>query len=246
MLKGTSAIITGSRRGIGRACVEVFAEHGANVWACARERDDAFERDMAELAEKFGVWIEPIYFELRDEGRIKEAVKKIRSRKTKIGALVNNAGMIPTNASFAMMSGSSLRDVFEVNFFQQAVLTQYIARVMMQQKNGSIVNISSIASIDGEPGQFEYVTSRAASAAAARKLALELGEHGIRVNAVAPGVIDTDMGNAMQPAMMDRILGSSALKRKGAPREVAETIAFLASDRASYITGQIIRVDGGI
>lgn len=246
MLAGKNAVITGARRGIGRACVEVFAEQGANVWACARAHDMAFEADMAELASRHGVWIEPVCFDLAHEDQIKDAVKIIRSRKTAIDALVNNAGAIPRSASFSMMSGDSLRDIFEVNFFKQMILTQYIARVMVKQGSGAIVNVSSIAALDGEPGQFEYAASKAAMAGAAKRLAVELGEHGIRSNAVAPGIIDTDMAAEMEAGLMERVIGSTSLKRKGTPREIASLIAFLASDMASYITGQVIRADGGM
>lgn len=246
MLKGKNAIITGARRGIGRATVEVFAENGANIWACARKEDAAFETDMAELAERYGVWIEPVYFELTDEAQMKQAVKQIQGEKRTVDILANNAGAVAQSTSFAMTSITKIKEIFDVNFFSQMLLTQYVTRLMLRQHSGSVVNLTSIAALDGEPGQLEYVGSKAAIAGATRKLARELGGQGIRVNAVAPGVIDTDMGNQMDPELMEHVLGKTVMNRVGTPREIANVIAFLASDRASYITGQVIRVDGGL
>ena len=162
MLKGKNAIITGARRGIGRATVEVFAENGANIWACARMEDAAFEADMAGLAEKYGVWIEPVYFDLTDAVQMKQAVKQIQSAKKPVDILVNNAGAIADSTSFTMTSLEKMKEIFDTNFFSQMQLTQYIARFMMRQKSGSIVNLASIAALDGEPGQLEYVGSKAA------------------------------------------------------------------------------------
>ena len=245
-LKGKNAIITGARRGIGRAAVEVFAENGANVWACARQEDAVFETDMAGLAKQYDVWIEPFYFELTDERQMKQAVKQIQAEKRPVDILVNNAGAVAQSASFAMTSIAKMKEIFNVNFFAQMLLTQYVTRLMLRQHSGSVVNLTSIAALDGEPAQLEYVGSKAAIAGATRKLARELGGEGIRVNAVAPGIIDTDMGNQMHPELMDRILGNTVMGRLGTPKEIANVIAFLASDKASYITGQIIRVDGGL
>lgn len=246
MLKGKNAIITGARRGIGRATVEVFAENGANVWACARKEDPAFAADMAGLAERYGVWIEPVCFDLTDEVQMKRAVKQIQGEKRPVDILVNNAGVVAQSTSFAMTSITKMKDVFDVNFFSQMLLTQYVTRLMLRQHSGSVVNLTSIAALDGEPAQLEYVGSKAAIAGATRRLARELGEQGIRVNAVAPGVIDTDMGNQMHPELMDHVLRKTVMNRLGTPREIANVIAFLASDRASYVTGQVIRVDGGL
>ena len=246
MLKGKNALITGTRRGIGRATVEAFAENGANVWACARTADKEFEDDLANIARKFGVWIEPVYFDMTAEDQMKNAVKQIQSKKLPVDILVNNAGAVAPSVSFSMLSAKRLREILEVNFIAQMQLTQYISRLMMRRGSGSIVNLTSVAGLDGEPGQLEYVGSKAAIAGATKKLAIELGEAGIRVNAVAPGIIDTDMGNEMQDELMARILSESVMKRKGNPREVADAIVFLSSDQASYITGQILRVDGGL
>lgn len=246
ILKGKNAVITGARRGIGRATVEAFAEFGANVWACARKEDAAFEADMAGMAKRYGVWIEPIYFDMTDEAQMKQALKQIQGEKSPVDILVNNAGAVAQSTSFSMTSISKMKEIFDLNFFSQMLLTQYVVRMMLRQHSGSIVNLISIAALDGEPAQLEYVGSKAAIAGATKKLARELGELGIRVNAVAPGIIDTDMGNQVQPELKDHVLGKTVMKRLGTPREIANVIAFFASDLASYVTGQIIRVDGGV
>jgi len=246
ILEGKNAIITGSRRGIGRATVEVFAQNGANVWACARKADQSFEADIAALAEKFGVWIKPVYFDMIDDVAMKSAVRAINNEKLPIDILVNNAGIVEQNSSFLMTPAERVRKVMEVNFTSQMIFTQYIARMMAKKERGSIVFLSSIAGLDGNPAQLEYAAAKAAIVGAVKKLAIELGENNIRVNAVAPGIIDTDMGNVMQHDLMQSILNRSIMKRMGSPMEVANVISFIASDMASYVTGQVIRVDGGM
>jgi 3-oxoacyl-[acyl-carrier protein] reductase len=246
MLEGKNAIITGSRRGIGRATVEVFAAHGANIWACARKQDEAFEADMKVLAEEFGVSIWPVYFDVTNDMEIKAAVQQIFRQKKRIDALVNAAGIADESSSFQMTSLEKMRHVMDVNFFSVSLVTQYVSRLMTRQNAGSIVNIASVAGIDGVPAQYEYAASKAAIIGATRKLARELSPYHIRVNCIAPGIIDTDMGDQIDNALKQEILSKVIMNRVGRPEEVANVIAFAASDLASYMTGQIIRVDGGM
>lgn len=246
MLQGKNAIITGARRGIGRATVETFASMGANVWACARKRDDAFEEDMGQLAERYGVSIWPVFFDVTEEAEIKQAVQAIRKQKVSIDALVNMAGIVEESSSFQMTSIEKMKHLFDTNFFAVTLLTQYISRLMARQNGGSIVNIASIAGIDGEPAQYEYATSKAAIVGATKHLARELAPNHIRVNAVAPGIIETEMGAKIEEGLRERILNKVIMGRTGKPTEIANVVAFLASDYASYMTGQIIRVDGGM
>ena len=246
MLTGKNAIITGARRGIGHAAVETFASFGANIWACARKQDNAFEEDMRRLSEKFAVSIWPIYFDVTDEAQVKQAIQMIRKQQVSIDALVNAAGIAEDSTSFQMTSIDKMKRVFDTNFFAVTLLTQYVSRLMARQGRGSIVNISSIAGLDGEPAQYEYAASKAAVAGATRHLARELAPYGIRVNAVAPGMVETEMGAKIEEKLKAHVLSKVIMNRMGKPEEIANTIAFLASDLASYITGQIIRVDGGM
>ncbi len=246
ILDTKNAIVTGARRGIGRATVEAFAQQGANVWACARKPDDAFAAEMASLADAYGVWVRPVYFDLSDEVGMKAAIRTIKEDKSSVDVLVNSAAIVEPSSSFVMTPPARIRHVLELNFTAQMLLTQYVARLMARQGRGAIVNLSSVAGLDGDPAQLEYVAAKAAMAGATKKLAIELGGVGIRVNAVAPGLIDTGMGDRMEAGLMARTLDRTVLKRKGTPREIANVIAFLASDAASYVTGQIIRADGGM
>lgn len=248
MLKNKNAIITGARRGIGRATVEVFASHGANIWACARAQDDAFEADMRSLSEQYGVSIWPVYFDVTDVALVKQAVQTIRKQKLNVDALVNVAGIASAGdpTSFPMTSLERMKQVMDVNLFSVVVLTQYVSRLMARQNSGSIVNLASISGLDSTTAQFEYAVSKGAIIAGTRNLARALSASGIRVNAVAPGLIETDMTAAFDSESKNALLSKVIMGRMGRPAEIAEVIAFLASDLSSYMTGQIIRVDGGM
>ena len=177
---------------------------------------------------------------------IKNGVQDIVKEKKSIDILVNNAGIIPENRLFSMMSFDSLEKVFAVNFSSAMYLTQLVVRRMTRQNRGNIVNLASAAAVDGYPSQLEYVASKAALIGATRKLALELGESGIRVNAIAPSFTDTDMVKGSGQGLMEEMIQRTALKRLARPEEIAHVAMFLASDLSSYITGQTIRVDGGL
>lgn len=246
MVEGKNIVVTGCLQGIGKETLRVLAEHGANVFACAYQQTAEYEAFCRELAEKNHVSVWPVYFDMMDDASIKEAVKEIRSRKVDIHGLVNIAG-INRDALFNMVTRQDLQDTFQVNFFSQIIFTQYIVKLMQRAGTaGSIVFTSSISALDGNEGQLAYTASKAALLGAMRTMALELGKYGIRVNAVAPGVIKTPMTDALKQDVIEKKLQAMDLPRLGTAEEVADLFMFLMSDLSGHISGQTIRVDGGI
>ncbi|MDD3574048.1 MAG: SDR family oxidoreductase [Methanospirillum sp.] len=245
LLKGKNAVITGCLKGIGHSTLGVFAREGANIWACSQNPDPSFESHIYDLSSRYDIWIKPIYFDLSDHAQIKFAAREIHNDKKTIDILVNIAGMT-RDSLFHMTTIDQMKEVFEINFFSPMLFTQYLSKYMIRQRSGCIINVSSISAIDGNPGQFSYTSSKAALLVATKTLSRELSSFGIRVNALAPGVILTDMIKGMPDDIFKSLMKKSDLKHAGKPEEVSDVIAFLSSDLASYITGQIIRVDGGI
>ncbi len=245
MLKGKNVIITGTNRGIGKAMLEEFARNGANIWAHARVETPEFLAVVNALAEKHEVKIWPIFFELTDYEAMKTAVKSIMDSKIPVDALINNAG-ITYNALFQMSTVEHLRNQLEVNFISVYIFTQYISKLMVRRKKGSIVNIASTAAFDGNSGKSVYGAAKAAVAAMTDSIAAELGESGIRANCIAPGITETDMLASMPEAVVAEAKATADMRRGGKPSEIATTAVFLASDLSSYVTGQTIRVDGGL
>lgn len=245
LLNGKNAVITGCLRGIGRETLRLFVEQGANVWACAQAPYEEFETYCKELADTHGCWVKPVYFDLSDHDAIKAAMRSIQADKQPVDCLVNVAGLT-RDALVHMTTMDQLKLVFDVNLFSQVLVTQYLTKLMMRQKRGSVINVSSISGIDGNVGQLSYSASKAALIGVTKTLSRELGEHGIRVNAVAPGVIDTEMNAVVPHDVLASRVEQTSLGRLGTPREVAGTIAFLASDISAYMTGQVIRIDGGM
>lgn len=246
MLKDKNIVITGSNRGIGFAVLKACVENGANVFACMRSKSEEMERELQKLSEMYHVWIHPVYFDLGEEQMVKEGASDILRFKVPVSGIVNNAGVIGTKSLFLMTSMEEIRRTFDINFFGHVLLTQRLLKNMLRNKCGSIVNISSAAALDGDPAQFEYVASKAAMMGASKKWANELGGYGIRVNTVAPGVTETDMVSAMKTELLSATVGNTSLHRIGQPEEIAKTVVYLLSDYSSYVTGQVVRVDGGL
>lgn len=246
LLKGKSAVVTGCSRGIGKSMLEVFAKNGADIWACVRKEDDEFTDYITNLADDTGSTITPVYFDLADNGQVKAGVKTIMSARRPVDVLVNNAGVIYTSL-FQMTSADKMREVMEINYVSQMILTQYIVKLMTRQKSGSIVNISSSAAIEGNEGRTAYAASKAAMISSAKVMAKELAQYNIRVNAVAPGLTLTDMMKESTPDdALENTLQRICMNRVGRPEEIANAVLFLASDLSSYMTGQVLRVDGGM
>ncbi|MDY5189490.1 MAG: SDR family oxidoreductase [Succinivibrio sp.] len=245
LLKGKTAIITGCNRGIGRATLEKFCAYGADVFALVRQESESFLQDIEKLKAQYGVEIIPIYADFKVEDEVKQAVKTILSYKKNIDILVNNIGIANPQAMFTMTKMDTIKDAFQVNLFSSILLTQLISRSMLRNKKGSIIFVSSSAAFDGG-ANIEYSASKAAIIGAAKRIAKELCVGGIRVNVVAPGLTSTDMGNSMSEEDEKVALSMNLMKRKGQPSEIADAIAFLASDMASFITAQVLRVDGGL
>ncbi len=246
LIKGMTAVITGCNRGIGKALLEVFAKNGANVWACVRKPNVDFIEYVEGVVAETGVKIRPVYFDLQDAEQIKEGVKTIRSAKEPIDILVNNAGVIHTSL-FQMTPIDKMREMFELNLFSQMLLTQQISKIMMRQKSGSIINLSSSAAIEANEGRTAYAASKSALITSTQVLSKELAGSGIRVNAIAPGLTQTDMMVESTPEdILAKTLQRISMKRVGKPEEIANIALFLASDLSSYMTGQVLRVDGGM
>lgn len=245
LLAGKTALITGCLKGIGLASMHLFARNGANVYACCQREDAAFEAARARMAGETGVTITPIYFDLAKEEDVKAAMRQLVSAKAAVDILLTIAGMTE-DARFAMTSTESIRRVYEINFVAQVLIAQSASRLMARRGGGSIVNVSSVSALDGNVGQLSYSASKAALIGATKTLASELAPQNIRVNAIAPGVIETDMTAAIPAPALEKLKSRIPLRRLGHAHEVAGVLLFLASDLSRYMTGQVIRVDGGI
>ena len=239
-LKNKYALVTGAGKGLGRACSIALAEAGASVIALSRTNSDLnkLEKDIKKVKGK----IIKITCDVMDYNDLKQKLEKIKL----IDILVNNAGTLQTSL-FQMSSKKKLNEIFEINFFSQTIFTQFIIKSMVKKKSGNIIYISSSASIDGNEGRSSYASSKAALNAQAKVLSRELGRMNIRVNVVAPGLTDTDMMLSNTPKhIIEETISKVSLERVGKPEEIAKTVLYLASDLSSYVTGQIIRVDGGM
>ena len=243
-LMGKNAIITGSNRGIGRATLETFARSGVNIWACRRAISAEDERYLTNLAKEAGVWIRPVLFDLADSDSVNCGIKSIIKEQKPIDILINNAG-VSYGTSLNMMKIDQMKELFHINYFAQLQIIQLVTKAMIRQKRGSVVNLGSVSGMEVYAGNLAYGSSKAAFMYATKLLAKEYAPFGIRINAVAPGTVHTDMDSARTEGQMEEVIERTALKRGADPDEIARVIKFLASDEASFLTGTVLVADGG-
>ena len=235
LLEGKVAIVTGCSRGIGRAIMETFAANGAIVYAV-----DLVVGCMDDAASDKVI---PCYFDITDTKAIIELVKKVKKEQGKIDILVNNAGIMQ-DALIPMVTDEQIHKTFEVNVFAMMHFIQYVSKVMKRQHSGSIINAASIMGISGNYAQMVYAASKGAVIALTKSAAKELAQDGIRVNAIAPGTINTKLLENTPEETLNQIKSRIYMGELGSPVEVANAYLFLASDLSSYISGQVLGVDG--
>lgn len=243
-LQGKIALVTGGSRGIGRACVMQLASEGANVLFLYHSNSEAAESLVAELAEQ-GIAVRAEQADVRDGALAQRLVDGLVEKHERIDVLVNSAGIVQDGLLGAMMP-DQWADVIQTNLSGTYNYCRAVAQQMMYQRSGSVVNLSSTASEFASRGQVNYAASKGGIDGLTRGMAKELAPRKVRVNAVAPGMIETDMSEVVRGIAGDKIKQAIPMKRIGKPEEVARVVAFLAGDDASYITGQVLRVDGGL
>ena len=242
-IEGKSVLVTGGGRGIGRATVELFAAEGANVTFFYRD-NAAAAAEVVEAGRKAGQQIAAEQVDVRDAEGCAAAVERVADRCERIDVLVNNAGVIRDNLLGAL-SAEDVQTVLDTNVVGVFNVLRGVVPYMMSQRAGRIINISSVAGEKGGRGQTNYAASKGAINALTRSLAAELAPRRITVNAVAPGVIETEMSQQVRERAEDEVKSRILLRRFGSAQEVAYAVWFLASRFADYITGQVIHVDGG-
>ncbi|PWK15859.1 3-oxoacyl-[acyl-carrier-protein] reductase [Tumebacillus permanentifrigoris] len=238
------AVVTGGSRGIGRAVVKDLAASGVTV-VFTYNGNQAKAEDVVREIEEAGGQAVAIKCDVSREKEVKDLFKQVRTSYGKLDILVNNAGI--TNDGFvAMMSEAKFEEVLKVNLGGTFLTTREAVKLMMKQKSGVIINLASTTGISGNKAQTNYAASKGGIISFTKALAQEVAEHNIRANVVAPGFIETDMTKGMDQGVLSRMLELIPLRRIGKPEDIAYLVTFLSSDRASYITGKVYTVDGGM
>lgn len=245
MLKGKIAVVTGGTRGIGYSIVKKYLENGAKV-VLFGSRAETVEKALASLKQENDAWeVSGDYPNLKDACSVEEAITKVKEKYGRIDILVNNAG-VSDSKPVTEYTAEHFSNIMQLNVNAIMNTVMPVVKIMKEQGGGCILNTSSMVSICGQPSGVAYPTSKSAVNGLTWSLARELGPSGIRVNAVAPGITKTDMVAALPEKMIQPLMNAIPLRRVGEPEDIANAFLFLASDMASYVTGEILSVDGAM
>lgn len=244
LLQGKKALITGSSRGIGKEITRRFLEEGAEIWGLC-SKPSAARDELQTLAQEKGTEYHEVYVDIADTVLLAETIKTVMASSGGFDILVNNAGITRDGLSFRM-SMEDWNSVLAVNLTGTFVVSQIVSADMIRKRKGSIINMTSIVGLHGQSGQVNYAASKAGLIGYTKSLAKECGGRGVRVNAIAPGFIETEMTQVISEDARKAWLDSVPLKRVGTVKDVADAALFLASDMSSYITAQVLGVDGGM
>lgn len=244
MIKNKNAIITGGARGIGKEIARTLAENGANIAINYRNFNDEIKAFVEEL-EANGVKVLTFKCDVSNEEEVEAFINEVKNTFGSIDILVNNAG-ITKDGLLLRMSEKDFSDVIDVNLKGTFNMTKAVSSIMVRQRFGKIINISSVVGVAGNAGQCNYAASKAGVIGFSKSIARELASRNVNVNVIAPGYINTDMTKVLPDRVKEEVLKTIPMKKIGEPREVANLVLFLSSDLSNYITGQVINVDGGM
>lgn len=244
MVKDKNAIVTGGTRGIGREIARTLAQNGANIAINYRKYNEEVESLIEEL-KSFGVKVVACKCDVSNEEEVINFIKEVKDKFESIDILVNNAG-ITKDGLIIRMSEEDFDDVIDVNLKGTFNTTKAVSSIMVKQRYGKIINISSVVGVAGNAGQCNYAASKAGVIGFSKSVARELAARNINVNVIAPGYINTDMTSVLPDRVKEEVIKTIPMKKIGEPKEIANLVLFLSSNLSNYITGQVINVDGGM
>ena len=244
MIQNKNAIVTGGTRGIGKEIARTFAQNGANIAINYRSYNEETKNLIEEL-ESFGVKVLAVKCDVTNEEEVNNFIKEVKDKFERIDILVNNAG-ITKDGLIMRMSEKDFNDVINVNLKGTFNTTKAVSGVMVKQRYGKIINISSVVGVTGNAGQCNYAASKAGVIGFSKSVARELASRNINVNVIAPGYINTDMTKVLPDKVKEEVIKTIPMKKIGDPKEIANLALFLSSNLSDYITGQVINVDGGM
>ena len=244
MIQNKNAIITGGTRGIGREIAKTFAQNGANIAINYRSYNEETKNLIEEL-EGFGVKVVAVKCDVTNEEEVNNFIKEVKDKFDSIDILVNNAG-ITKDGLIMRMSEKDFNDVINVNLKGTFNTTKAVSSIMVKQRQGKIINISSVVGVTGNAGQCNYAASKAGVIGFSKSVARELASRNVNVNVIAPGYINTDMTKVLPDKVKEEVIKTIPMKKIGDPKEIANLALFLSSNLSDYITGQVINVDGGM